>query len=244
MRARILSDEDINSAVFSAIDPNIIEINDSDMHLYRKMYEDVLSFKFTNDKTSTAKYYIKHKKFPEEYEDTRQKYETYITNLKNKDETPTKYNSFEELIKKDEHIREFQDYLETFNVCIEYFKKENEGLADNIYGQYDILMKKTLNGVISYAIDNKVKINSFDDMKIIYFLSIEAGSLYRDDNFLMIGVKILSQIAATERKSFINDEMYGKILASIESGKWRDNYGKFGIYTIMKEHYKGKSEFQ
>ena len=76
-----------------------------------------------------------------------------------------------------------------------------------------------------------VKVNSFDDMKIVYFLGIEAFSLYGENNFLLNMVKILSQISATKRGKFINREMYQKILDSINSFIFGISFSIF-LYTL------------
>lgn len=242
MRSGLLSSDIIKSAVEQASSSSRISISDADIVLMKSMYENANGFQYSNDKTDTAKYYMEHNRFSDEYLSKKDAYQKYIENINMKKDTVVEYKSFDDILNSNEHVKSYKDYLSTFDIGIEYFALENKELADEINSQYDILMKKTLNGIISYASDNNVKINSFDDMKVVYFLAIEAYSLYREKNFLLCGVKILSQISAAERESFINGEMYGKIIDSIENEKWRDNYGKFGIYTIFKEHYKGKTE--
>lgn len=127
-----------------------------------------------------------------------------------------------------------QDYLQTFNVVVEYFKNEDKLDFNEIEKNRDSLFTNTLNDILEYCKINRVYIQDFDDYKITYFMGVRLTKKTDNSEYLISTLKILDILVKKDSNNFIDENMIQKIILNIQANKWEDNYGKYGIYSIFK----------
>lgn len=128
-----------------------------------------------------------------------------------------------------------QDYLVTFNIVVyHYYARESEEFVrivkDNLYEFYE----KVLNDVLDYCKINNIYIQNFDDYKITYFLGIRVYEKTKNISHFISMLKILDILVKNDSGCFVNKDMIQKILLNVKNNKWKENYGKYGIYSMFK----------
>ncbi|NPA11103.1 MAG: hypothetical protein GXO62_02550 [Epsilonproteobacteria bacterium] len=130
------------------------------------------------------------------------------------------------------------DYIQTFNIVLEYFKLADKKLYDFILENYRELLQEVLDAILLYCKENCVKIVNFDDYKIVYFLGIKVFDKTGEIKYLISMLKVLESLLYSETDKNISNEMLQKILINAKNKTLKKNYGEYGIYYIFKTCYK------
>ena len=131
-------------------------------------------------------------------------------------------------------IELLKDYLKTFNIVRNYYKLECEDFLKVVDDNLIELYKLVLDDIIEYCFVNKVYIKDFDDYKIVYFLGVRVYEKTNNISHFKAMLKILDILVKKDSNNFVNEDMIKKILLSLKNNTWKENYGKYGIYSMFK----------